>query len=1044
MKSAALFLLVVCTSASFWVRATTTAREATLPGELASSVWPGGSSHAASKITKQTGSTTRGAEKKADVFASGSFAAGAERNLGIGVGDSLQKAAPRGVGSYADAVTLGDNSGSVQLTDAGGAAAGEGSVVFEVSPASYHVSITEGCTLADMLYITNFGAETLDLIIRSRSVSGFTQGAKTSGVTTSDSGETGVSSDTAGVSPKADKHTYKADEIIVRFADKGKKTQLTTSEKAQIVRSLGCGSIKREFKLVPGLAVVKLPPGLSVEKALERFKKAKGILYAEPNYQVRAMTPNDPCFAQLWGMHNTGQTGGTPGADIDATDAWNISTGSSSVVVAVLDTGIDYVHVDLAANMWVNQAEKNGKAGVDDDNNGYVDDIYGYDFVHIDGDPMDDNPGDFHGTHCAGTIGAVGNNGVGVTGVCWNVKLMAVKFLDWTGFGWYEDGILAVEYSVAMGSRILNCSWGGSEYSQGLKDAIVAAGEAGVLCIAAAGNQGRNADQYPNYPATYDCDNVISVMATDDDDYRSPSSNYGLESVDLGAPGLDILSCKRFNAYQYLSGTSMATPHVSGACALLLSVNPRLSGAEIKDILLRSTDPTLPGLCVSGGRLNMYKAILETGSGWIETDPNELSLGAYGFANVDVTFSAVGLDAGTYEGEIILLSNDPCHVKSVVPVTMYVNPDTLTVSPAEGFVSSGTQGGPFLPERKSYTLTNDGNEALWWCAWTSDVWIGIEPDVGLLAPGESVDVNVSVLPAAQQLDSDIHKGEVTFGNYQSGSIKSREVKLTVKPPDGFTELFNASDADVNALTLTLSPDGSVGYYRACVEAGGAFGTSPEGGTYVSLGDDDYQQVIPAGGARILFYGQWYDRFYIGSNGYITFGQGDTKYDGKLSSHFSLPRVSALFADLTPPDGQCISYRQLEDRVAVTYENIPLFGDKEKTNSFQVEFFLLDGRIRIHWLKVSAKMFTAGISKGQGGPSSLFVESNLGGYGSCPAMGDINRDHLVNFVDFALLMEHWLESGCGIWSWCGGTDIDLSGTTDYLDLHILTSNWLMQQ
>ncbi|MEM1170386.1 MAG: S8 family serine peptidase, partial [Cyanobacteria bacterium P01_H01_bin.35] len=317
--------------------------------------------------------------------------------------------------------------------------------------------------------------------------------------------------------------------------------------------------------------------------------------------------PNDTFFNLMWGLHNTGQTGGTSDADIDALEAWDIQTGSNNVVVGVIDTGIDYTHPDLANNMWTNPGEIPGN-GIDDDGNGYVDDVYGYDFAYGDNDPIDLVDG--HGTHVAGTIGADGNNGQGVVGVNWNVDLMAIKFLDDNGSGTTFGAIQAIEYATMMGADLTNNSWGGGGFSQGLYDAIAAAGAADSLFIAAAGNSGTNNDATPHYPDGYDLDNIISVASTDHNDNLSSFSQYGATSVDLGAPGSSIASTVP-GGYAYLSGTSMATPHVSGVAALVLAENPDLSYQEVKDIILESTDPisALDGKTVTGGRLNAFKAL---------------------------------------------------------------------------------------------------------------------------------------------------------------------------------------------------------------------------------------------------------------------------------------------------------------------------------------------------------------------------------------------------------------------------------------------------
>lgn len=357
----------------------------------------------------------------------------------------------------------------------------------------------------------------------------------------------------------------------------------------------------------------RLGPGRTVERAIHALSHNPNIRFAEPNFLLSVdLVPDDPRLDELWGMINTGQTGGTDDADIDADMAWSVSTGSSSVLVGVIDTGVDYNHPDLAANIWTNSGEIAGN-GIDDDNNGYVDDVHGYDFYNEDGDPFDDNG---HGTHVSGTIGAVGNNGVGVVGVNWDIKIMGLKFLSAGGTGSTADAVEAVDYSVMMGVDLTSNSWGGGAFSQALYDAINAAGAQEMAFVAAAGNGGfdgigDNNDVTPHYPSNYDLTNVISVAATDHNDDRAVFSNYGPISVDLGAPGVNILSTIPGNNYGVKSGTSMATPHVAGVAALIRGVSPAIPVAQLKTVLLNATDPipSMNGITVSGGRLNAFFAI---------------------------------------------------------------------------------------------------------------------------------------------------------------------------------------------------------------------------------------------------------------------------------------------------------------------------------------------------------------------------------------------------------------------------------------------------
>lgn len=290
-----------------------------------------------------------------------------------------------------------------------------------------------------------------------------------------------------------------------------------------------------------GVQKVSLPEGITVEDATDMLLSDPDVEYAEPNYYFRINTvPDDTFFNRLWGLHNTGQAvnggSGIADADIDAPEAWDRTAGSSDVIVAVIDTGADYDHPDLSPDIWINTGETDGNS-IDDDGNGYVDDIRGWDFVDNDNDPIDPEG---HGTHVSGIIGAVGNNSYGIAGVCWNVKIMSLKTIDAMGFIAASDAISAIDYANVKGAHIINASWGGYGFSQSLKDAIDSSSS---IVVCAAGNDGSDNDQYPHYPASFESPNIISVSATDQNDGLTSFSNFGAVTVDVGAPGEKIYSC---------------------------------------------------------------------------------------------------------------------------------------------------------------------------------------------------------------------------------------------------------------------------------------------------------------------------------------------------------------------------------------------------------------------------------------------------------------------------------------------------------------------
>jgi subtilisin family serine protease len=391
-------------------------------------------------------------------------------------------------------------------------------------------------------------------------------------------------------------------------------------------KSLLGAEVKKELNLVSGNYFLLKSNQKSTSALVNELESLSEVFYAEPNYLYsingfESSAPVDPMYGKLWGLKNTGAnepdkngnistTPGVANADIGAEKAWSITRGSKKVVVAVIDTGIDYNHPDLKNNMWVNEKEIPGN-GIDDDGNGYIDDIHGWNAEKDNGNPMDGNA---HGTHCAGTIGAEHNNDNGVAGVMSDVRLMAVKFLSDSGSGSLADAVEAIDYATKMNVDIMSNSWGGGGYSQTLFDSITAAKNKGIVFVAAAGNDNSNNDSRPSYPAGYQVDNVISVASHTAQDTVSSFSNFGKRSVHVAAPGSNILSTTPGDKYKVFSGTSMATPHVSGVIGLLIAETGRMPVLDIRERLMATTVPvaTYRKTTAAGGRVNAYNFLTDT------------------------------------------------------------------------------------------------------------------------------------------------------------------------------------------------------------------------------------------------------------------------------------------------------------------------------------------------------------------------------------------------------------------------------------------------
>jgi subtilisin family serine protease/subtilisin-like proprotein convertase family protein len=495
-------------------------------------------------------------------------------------------------------------------------------------------------------------------------------------------------------------------------------------------------SLGSALPLATGYYQVDLGKGMTVDKALAEYRAEKGVLSAEPDYELTVSTvSNDPLLSQQWGLKNTGQNGGTPGADIHAEQAWSVINSSPKVVVAVLDTGVAYNDTDLAENIWINQADipaywytktsatsgynkivykseiKTATPGVitfrdlnnpvnaglvwKSDGNSLVDagdllrptsqggweqsgksnDLIGWNYANGNNNPVDNNG---HGTNVAGILGAVGNNGAGVAGVDWNVQIMPVKFIGADGYGSVSNFISALNYAVSHGAKITNNSWEGAPYSQALYDAFLNAQEHGVISVAAAGNEGTNNDANPDYPASFSqaLNSVVAVAATTNTDQLAPFSNYGPHSVDLAAPGVNILSTIPGNQYAAWSGTSMATPMVSGAMALVWGEHPTWSYSQVINQVLNTTDklPSLQGKVETGGRLDLAAAV-----GWnltTRTTPAISSVKPVGptsnsMNEIVLTFNEA-IDVSSVSASAITLTN-PNGVKIPVSVRVVSN-----------------------------------------------------------------------------------------------------------------------------------------------------------------------------------------------------------------------------------------------------------------------------------------------------------------------------------------------------------------------------------
>lgn len=721
-------------------------------------------------------------------------------------------------------------------------------------------------------------------------------------------------------------------EVLIRF-----KPGASDADVRAIMTDLGATRVKR-FRSIQ--TEEQRITRRSVADAVSRYRNNPAVDFIEPNWIVHAdLAPNDPLFPQQWSLSNSGQTGGTQGADVAAVPAWDVSTGSPDIVIAIIDTGVDTTHPDLAENIWSNPGEIPGN-GVDDDGNGLVDDVHGYDFFNLDADPMDDNG---HGTHVAGIAAARGDDGVGIAGVAWRARILPLKFLGPDGTGPISAAIDCIEYAISKGARILNNSWGGYDFSAALELAIQHANDAGALFVAAAGNDAESLDSFAHYPASFREPNVIPVAATDERDQLAPFSNYGLTSVPIAAPGTNILSSFAGGGYQELSGTSMSTPLVSGALALLESRFPALTAAQAKSILIHSADPVpgLAGLLASGGRLNVARMLGGLDSiapaavadlAVARADANRLTLhwtatgddGASGTAaRYDVRYDLAPIDGSSFDratpaalaprpkpagnAEELVLTG--LQFRTTYYVALKVIDEFGNVSGLSNVASGATGGAPDVdvaPTSLSQTLLT---------GLMADQSITIR-NVGEGPLDFSIDA-APPQPAAALAQGGSRAGPATAVRALPPSI--RLAKGADDPRPGIAAVGGRGGPDLFGHTW-LDSDQPGGPIFAWTDISAI-------GTPIPLGgDDEISRFVPIG-FTFPFYGGIFDFVRVCTNGFFSFTAGQTDFINQpLPSSIGAPNLVAPFWDDLLFDLHSTAYAYGDgERFIVEWDNVSRVG-----------------------------------------------------------------------------------------------------------------------
>jgi len=742
----------------------------------------------------------------------------------------------------------------------------------------------------------------------------------------------------------------------------GWKPGVRAAERAALIGARG-GSVLHRFRTIDA---ERIRVDGDLDSVLAALVADPRVAFAEPNTIVHAdALPDDPRFSEQWALRNTGQTGGAAGADVDAVAAWDVFTGSPDLPVGVIDSGIDLDHPDLAGNLWTNPGEIPGNQ-VDDDGNGYVDDVHGWNFV-TNGPNCDDDFG--HGTHVAGILAARTGNGIGVAGLAWRAQLVAIKFLDQSGSGTTAAAIEALEYATALGLRITNNSWGGPAYSEAMRAAIAAAGAAGQIVVAAAGNRAEDNDAVGHYPSNYDLPNVVAVAATDSRDALASFSNFGAASVDIAAPGTAILSCVPGGGYGLSSGTSMATPFVSATLALLIGRSPGLTTGQAIDLLLGGAEvlPSLQGRVVGARRLNALRAV---------SDPDTVAPGAVqaltahdpGSNTVVLDWIASGDDGdlGRASGYDIRFATAPIDSANVANATGIAGPLPAAAGAQERFEVGG-----LAPETTYWFAVRARDEygnlgplpAPASATTLGPPQLGVSPEALLLSlPVGAKDTALVMVANTAEGTLDFTLPPIALAFPPAPPVPIAEWDASAKGEDGaagppVAESAGGPDAAGYRWKDSRDPAGPVFEWIEITADG----------TRVPVSGDDALSAPLDMGFDFPFYGQNVRALRVSTNGALTFSATSVAPVNQFLPSASAPPllIAPFWDDLLFASIERAWYRADPGRFVITWLAVPHYGSGGPY-TFQAVLYA-GGEIRFQYLTMGTATLsaTAGIQNGDG-------------------------------------------------------------------------------